>query len=40
MDKALAAGRIQTQARRDEISAAFGARREWARRRYESLASA
>ena len=37
MDKALAAGRIQTQARRDEISAAFGVRREWARRRYESL---
>ena len=37
MDKALAAGRIQTQARRDEISAAFVARREWARRRYESL---
>ena len=37
MDKALAAGRIQTQARRDEISAAFGVRREWARKRYESL---
>ena len=40
MDKALAAGRIQTQARRDEISAAFVARREWARKRYESLAEA
>ena len=40
MDKALAAGRIQTQARRDEISAAFVARREWARRRYESLPKA
>ena len=37
MDKALEAGRIQTQARRDEISAAFGVRREWARERYESL---
>ena len=40
MDKALAAGRIQTQARRDEISAAFVARREWARRRYEALPKA
>ena len=40
MDKALAAGRIQTQARRDEISAAFSARREWARERYESLRKA
>ena len=39
MDKALAAGRIQTQARRDDISAAFGARREWTRR-YESLPKA
>ena len=40
MDKALAAGRIQTQARRDEISAAFSARRKWARERYESLRKA
>ena len=40
MDKALAAGRIQTQARRDEISAAFGVRREWSRKRYESLPKA
>ena len=40
MDKALEAGRIQTQARRDEISAAFGVRREWARRRYEALPKA
>ena len=40
MDKALEAGRIQTQAIRDEISAAFVARREWARRRYESLPKA
>ena len=40
MDKALAAGRIQTQARRDEISAAFSVRREWARKRYESLPKA
>ena len=40
MDKALAAERIQTQARRDEISAAFGVRREWARKRYESLLKA
>ena len=40
MDKALAAGRIQTQARRDEINAAFSARRKWARERYESLRKA
>ena len=40
MDKALAAGRIQTKARRDEISAAFVVRREWARERYESLPKA
>ena len=40
MDKALEAGRIQTRARRDETSAAFSARREWARKRYESLAEA
>ena len=40
MDKALEAGRIQTQAIRDEISAAFGARREWARKRYEALPKA
>ena len=40
MDKALEAGRIQTKARRDEIGAAFSVRREWARKRYESLPKA
>ena len=40
MDKALAAGRIQTQARRNEIGATFATRREWARKRYESLPKA
>ena len=40
MDKALEAGRIQTKTRRDEISAAFSVRREWARKRYESLPKA
>ena len=40
MDKALAAGRIQTQARRDEIGTTFATRREWARKRYESLPKA
>ena len=40
MDKALEAGRIQTRARRDETSAAFSVRREWARKRYESLLKA
>ena len=40
MDKALAAGRIQTQARRREIGDAFAVRREWARKRYEALPKA
>ncbi len=40
MDKALEAGRIQTPAIRDEIGKSFGARREWARERYESLPKA
>ena len=37
IDKALAAGRIQTPAQRDEICARFSARREWARNRWENL---
>ena len=37
IDKALAAGRIQTPAQRDEICARFSARRAWARRRWENL---
>ncbi len=40
MDKALEMGRIQTAARRDEMSAAFSVRRDWARERYESLPDA
>ena len=40
MDKALAAGRIPTQRRRDEMSDLFSVRREWARERYESLRKA
>ena len=37
IDKALAAGRIQTPAQRDEICARFSARRAWARNRWENL---
>ena len=37
IDKALAAGRIQTPAQRDEICARFSARRAWARSRWENL---
>ena len=40
MDKALADGRIQTKAKRDEVAATFASRREWARKRYESLPKA
>ena len=40
MDKALAAGRIQTQARRDEIVTTFATRRDWARKRYKALPKA
>ena len=37
IDQALAAGRIQTPAQRDEIRARFSARRAWARNRWENL---
>ena len=37
IDQALAAGRIQTPAQRDETRARFSARRAWARNRWENL---
>ncbi len=37
IDQALAAGRIQTPAQRDEIRARFSARRAWTRHRWENL---
>ena len=37
IDKALAEGRIQTPAQRDEICARFSARRAWARNRWDNL---
>ena len=40
MDKALESGRIQTQAIRKEVGEAFAARREWARKRHDSLLKA
>ena len=40
IDKALAEGRIQTQAQRDAVVAAFSARRRWARNRYEEIRKA
>lgn len=40
IDKALAEGRIQTQAQRDAVVAAFSVRRQWARNRYEEIRKA